>query len=94
MVSILGAIFKAHIRDEKLGPRRLDGDLHPDEGLDVIEVRPVSFARQGNGFSGIPGSGRPPDAVDIVFDVLGKVVVDDHFQIIDMQPARRDISGN
>lgn len=79
MVPILRAVSETHVRNEKPGLRRLDGDLHADKRLDVIEMRPVSFTRQRNSLAGIPGPCRSPDPVDIIFYVLREVVVDDHF---------------
>src|SRR6185312_12570741 len=35
--------------------------------------------------------GRPADAVDIVFSVVGHVIVDDHFDIVDIYAAGKDI---
>ena len=48
-----------------------------------VMARPVAPARAG-----------PADAVDVVLAVLGHVVVDDHLQVVDVQPARGHVRGD
>jgi len=53
-----------------------------------------AFAGQRNGFAGIPGPGCSSDPMHIIFAVLGNIIVNDHFQAIDVESSSRYIRGH
>jgi len=91
---ILELVFQASIRGEFLEVGGLNGDFHADKRFDVFEVFSEFFAGERYGLSSLPRPRRPADAVDIVFHILGEIIVDDHFQIFDMKAAGRDVRGH
>ena len=49
--------------------------------------------QEADGVPGVAGAARPPDAVDVVVDPGGHVILDDMRHIRDVQPPRRDVGG-
>src|SRR5687768_9782541 len=59
---------------------------------DVPEIQ-VPLAYEGERSAFLTGPGGTPDAVDVLFRVLRHVVVDDVFNVGDVEPARRYVRG-
>src|SRR3989338_4705078 len=61
----------------------LDSSL--EEASDGAQVGIVLFGHQGNGFPGFSRARRPPDAVDIVIELVRNLVVVDVRDEVDVQ---------
>jgi len=65
-----------------------------EQVFDGLEFILFLFADEGaSGAVGL-SAGRTADTVDIVFAVVGDVVVDDHFDVVDINPAGEDVGGD
>jgi len=73
------------------GGKRDACDLDPGVVLDHPEFEVVFRADEGDGTAGPPCPCRPADAVDVVVDVLGDVVVDDQVDVVDVDPPGGDV---
>ncbi len=62
--------------------------------LEAIDRLPILFRHERHHGSGCPGSTGSPGAVDEVFDVAGRVVVDDGLDTLDVDTACSDVSGD
>jgi hypothetical protein len=69
-------------------------NLHPEKRFDGPEVLTEFFAGERDRLPYVPGPGRAADAMDIIFTVLRKIVVHDHFQSFDMEPPRSHIRSD
>ena len=70
------------------------GDRLPDVALHVLEAVDVTAEDEGNRAPGPPRPSGAPDAVDVVLGVLGEVVVEDDVDVVNVETAGRDISGD
>lgn len=68
-----------------------DGNLHLDERFDRLKVPVCALAGQGYRFPEIPRPRCSPYPVDVIFEILGKIIIDDHLQPLDVQPSSRDV---
>ena len=66
-------------------------DFAADETFDSTHIRTVLGNHQCKGVPFGFGAASPADAVDIVFGVLGNIVIDDVTDFCDIDSARRDI---
>ena len=65
-----------------------------EEFLDLTEVIHVLVADEGDGAAVALGSGGAADTVDVVFYVVGHVVVDDQSDVVDVDAAGEDVGGD
>src|SRR6185503_8591380 len=66
-------------------------DLDPNLLADLLPGIQVPLADEGDGRPLAPGTGGAADAVHVCVGVLGDVVVQDEWQVGDVQPARGDV---
>ena len=71
----------------------LNRDLLGDEFLDGFKAVDEALAGQRNCAAGLTCPGCPPYSMHVGLGVLGKVVVHHQIKIINMETARRHISG-
>src|SRR5574337_581011 len=71
--------------------RPLHRNLEPDVPLDRVKRQYIFLVGEANRLAGRPGPRCPADPVDVIFRVLGQVVVDHMANRLDMQSARCDI---
>ena len=70
-------------------------DYTTEEVLDTAKARLLLLTDEGDGQPLIVTStSRTTDAVHIVLGVVGDVVVDDHADIVDVDPSGDDIGGD
>ena len=62
-------------------------DFLAEEVLDGLEAVDVGIADEGDGGAVAIGAGRTSDAVDVVFGIMGHVVVDDGEDIVDVDAS-------
>ena len=70
------------------------GNFFLEEALDGGEEGLVLLADEGDGATVAAGTGGAPDAVDVVFLVVGYVVVDDELDVVDVDAAGYDVCGH
>ena len=80
--------------DEQVVLRPLDGNFLADELLDGLEVQHARLVHEADGAAGGARPRRAPDAVHVVFRILGQVPVDHVADRFDVQPARGDVGGH
>ena len=80
------------VRDEAFldGPR----DRALEHPLDAAQQVHLVHADERDGLAGRAGTSRPADAVDVVLRVPRQLEVDDGRQVLDVEPARRDVRGD
>ena len=80
MVGQLGRASRNRARQEQL--------------LEVVEERFVALRQERDGGTVLAGAPRTTDAVSIVFNRLGHVVVDDERDVFDVDTATGDVGGD
>src|SRR5688572_9871343 len=68
-----------------------DRDRVAEQTLDLFQQRPLVAPDQRHREPFVTGAARPADSMYIMLGDLGQLVVDDVRQLIDVEPARRDI---
>ena len=69
-------------------------DLASEQPLDIGQERMLFDTDEGDGVPVSASASRPPDAMDVVACDVGKLVVDDMWQPIDVEASRGNICGN
>src|SRR5690606_35608661 len=72
----------------------LTRDLQADQTLDVAQQAVLVLTHQRYGKATGAGTTSATDAVHVVFRHVGKVMVDDHRQLVDVDAARGNVSGD
>ena len=65
-----------------------------EEAFYGAEGGAVALADEGDGSSVLAGACGAADAVDVVFGIVGRVVVDDHGDVVDVDAAADDVGGH
>ena len=76
------------------GGHRREGNRLRGEALDVAQQVPLARLDQGDGDAGPAGATDAADAVHVGFRRRGYVVVDHVAELIEVEPACRDVSGH
>lgn len=74
-----------------------DGDFVDvlfDEGFDAMEFALFFLADESDGNAVCIGTGGASDAMDVVFRVVGHVVVDDEGDVVDVNAAGNDVGSD
>ena len=66
---------------------------HAGEALDLLKQEDFPTRDEGDGLTTPPGTTSAPDAVNIIFAVVGEIVVENNFDVIDVDAAGSDIGG-
>src|SRR5712691_960566 len=87
--SLLGG--RLDLGHEEVVVRPLHRDLLADELLDRFEVKGARLIHEADRLAARARARRAPDAMHVVFGVLGQVPVDDVAHRLDVEPARGDV---
>src|SRR3954470_414343 len=93
-VRVTRPMFRKRDLRKHLPRHRRDGDLAIDVRLDVWKRHYVLFATETDRISFSTCTRGAADAMDIVFGILRKIVVEYVAHIGDVEPARSDISAD
>lgn len=69
-------------------------DAHFGVPLDVVDLKEFAAGDERDGASAAAGATGAAYAVDVIFDVVGEVVVENDFDIFDVDAAGGDVSGD
>ena len=69
-------------------------DAHFGVPLDVVDLKEFAAGDEGDGASAASGASGAADAVDVIFDVVREVVVENDFDIFDVDAAGGDVGGD
>ena len=64
------------------------------EAFDVSDQEHLSAAGEGNADSAASGASRAPDAVHVIFRVVGEIEIEHHLDVVDIDAAGRHIGGH
>ena len=69
---------------------------HPlaGEAFDVADEEHLSAAGEGNADSAASGAPGAPDAVHVVFRVVGEIEIEHHLDVVDIDAAGRHVGGH
>jgi hypothetical protein len=65
-----------------------------EELLNLMESIHIVLVDKGDGDAVAVGTRRTADAVDIVFGIVGHVVVDDHRDVVDVDATGQDVCSH
>ena len=69
-------------------------DVFVEEVFNLPEVVLVVWTYEGDGLAVGSGSGCAAYAVDVVFDIVGDVEIDDEGDVVDVDASGYDVCGN
>ena len=69
-------------------------DAHVGEALDVADLEKLAAGDEGEGHAAAPRAAGAADAVDVVLDVVGEVVVEDGLDVVHVDAARGHVGGD
>ena len=81
-------------RDVSDGWHRLAADAEPEGPLDLPEPESGAAGDERHSHAVAPGAPRPPDPVEIILGIDGEVVIDDEGEVLNVDPAGRDVGGH
>ena len=64
------------------------------ETLDVPDDKDFSATGEGDANSAASGASRAPDAMNVVFRVVGEIKIEHHLDVVDIDTAGRHIGGH
>jgi hypothetical protein len=85
-----GIFWPVRVERRNLGKR----NLLADRSFNGSKLFELVWSRDGHRATGMSGSARSTNAVDVVFGLIGQVVVDNDADFLDVDSAGGDIGGD
>jgi hypothetical protein len=64
------------------------------EALDIADLEYFTPCDEGNGKATSPSSARSPNSVNIIFRIVGKIVVEHDLDVIHVDPSSSNVRSN
>jgi hypothetical protein len=64
------------------------------EAFDVADEEGFAAGDERDGAATAAGAPGPADAMDVILDVVGKIVIEDHLDVVDVDAAGGDVGGD
>ena len=90
VVKTVGAFFLHFL----LGGNSFAADFAFGEANDALHLVEFAARDEGDGAATAPGAARAADAVDVVVAIVREIVIEDDFDVIDVEAAGGDVGGD